>query len=56
MKVTTVDGFQLQIFRVIKLDTENKPGPAVLLQHGLLADAANWVSILGLTFLKFDVA
>ena len=55
--VTTTDGFQLSVFRVgkVRAEIENEEnevnendenrGPAVLLQHGLLADAANWVSI-----------
>jgi len=43
LTVTTTDGFQLSIFRVYCFDAEEH-GPAVLLQHGLLADAANWVS------------
>ena len=59
LTVTTTDGFQLSVFRVGKpevttdeTDSEAEinendvdRGPAVLLQHGLLADAANWVSI-----------
>ena len=44
LKVTTTDGFQLSVFRVEKPDIKPN-GPAVLLQHGLLADAANWISI-----------
>ena len=44
LKVTTTDGFQLSVFRVEKPDIIPN-GPAVLLQHGLLADAANWISI-----------
>jgi len=43
LKVTTTDGFQLSVFRVEKPDIKPN-GPAVLLQHGLLADAANWIS------------
>lgn len=46
LTVTTTDGFQLSIFRIYCHDVDEH-GPAVLLQHGLLADAANWVSILG---------
>ena len=42
--MTTTDGFQLSVFRVEKPDIKPN-GPAVLLQHGLLADAANWISI-----------
>ena len=48
--VTTTDGFQLSVFRLYQLENDVNSGPAVLLQHGLLADAANWVSILGVKF------
>lgn len=37
--VETEDGFLLGLQRM-----PNENGPAVLLQHGLLADASNWVT------------
>ena len=46
IRVTTTDGYQLMIFRLQSFTgCSSKKGPAVLLQHGLLADAASWVSI-----------
>ena len=49
--MTTTDGFLLKIFRLQTFedaDEENsekrKSKPAVLLQHGLLADAVSWIS------------
>jgi len=46
IRVTTTDGYQLMIIRILNFDTPGgKSKPAVLLQHGLLADAAAWVSI-----------
>ena len=54
LKVTTTDGFQLSVFRVEKPDIIPN-GPAVLLQHGLLADAANWISIRVLNINSMNV-
>jgi hypothetical protein len=53
--VTTTDGYQLTVFRVrtFAASFENSTScPAVLLQHGLLSCAANWVSIRVLKNLK----
>lgn len=47
--VTTEDGYILGLHRILGLNTAESENngtrrPAVLLQHGLLADSANWVS------------
>ncbi|XP_031743507.1 triacylglycerol lipase 2 [Cucumis sativus] len=56
MRVITTDGFILSMQRIPSRRTNSANGPPVLLQHGLLMDAATWLMLPPESSLAFVLA